>query len=584
MSKQQRYPRFTLSQRIEHWALTLSFSILAITGLPQTFVGNPWAESMINFMGGIETVRNIHRASAVVLMVLTIYHGAAVTYKVFVQRVALTMNPGWQDVKDMLGVIANNLGLTKDRPKLPRYNFEEKMEYWAVVWGTVLMALTGFMLWNPIATARFLPGSFIPAAKAAHAGEAMLAVLAIIVWHMYGVHIRRFNKSMFLGSLSRESMEHEHGLELEQIETGTLPPSAPPEEEARRARVFLPVAVLISVILLIGVYWFVTFEETAINTVVAAENRPENTFQPVSVELGRPSLHATIQEYTGPESCAASGCHTGQPLETAAESEHSQRVAVAGPNPLLAKVIDPNTASAGDALPDCLVCHAEEYDPDDLLASARTVRAAGGDTCLRCHSYHPEDDLHVEVGMACVSCHTSIDHQIQLQAACTNCHARQPHTQNPLLNSKHDRLDCRTCHAGQEGALIVDAGSPVQDPATGLFRPTIEKEPVGLGYAWFTPDGQPATIETEGAVIVPTLSLMMTVPQEFDPVAFAQTGSLDGETEETNTTMIANHGLSRENVRTCASCHGPEGDFDFAGLGFSEEQVDNLSARTAEAE
>jgi hypothetical protein len=30
------------------------------------------------------------------------------------------------------------------------------------------MAITGFMMWNPIATARYLPGEFMPAAKAVH--------------------------------------------------------------------------------------------------------------------------------------------------------------------------------------------------------------------------------------------------------------------------------------------------------------------------------------------------------------------------------------------------------------------------------
>jgi len=54
-----------------------------------------------------------------------------------------------------------------------RFTFEEKAEYWALVWGTVIMALTGFMMWNPIATAKFLPGEVYPAAKAAHGAEAV---------------------------------------------------------------------------------------------------------------------------------------------------------------------------------------------------------------------------------------------------------------------------------------------------------------------------------------------------------------------------------------------------------------------------
>ena len=86
-------------------------------------------------------------------------------------------------------------------PQEARYTFGEKVEYWSVVWGTVIMAVTGFMMWNPISTLRFLPGEAIPAAKAAHGGEAVLAVLAIIIWHFYHVHIKTFNKSMFTGKL-----------------------------------------------------------------------------------------------------------------------------------------------------------------------------------------------------------------------------------------------------------------------------------------------------------------------------------------------------------------------------------------------
>ena len=105
-------------------------------------------------------------------------------------------------------------------PQMGRYTFEEKMEYWAFVWGAIIMGATGFMMWNPISTVKFLPGEVIPAAKAAHGGEALLAVLAIIIWHMYGVHIKRFNKSMWTGKMSEEEMLHEHPLELADIKAG----------------------------------------------------------------------------------------------------------------------------------------------------------------------------------------------------------------------------------------------------------------------------------------------------------------------------------------------------------------------------
>ena len=129
------------------------------------------------------------------------------------------------------------------------------------------MGLTGFMMWNPITTTRFLPGEVIPAAKAAHSGEALLAVLAIIIWHMYGVHIKRFNRSMFTGKMTEEEMLHEHPLELADIKAGM---AERPVDEAtlrKRQRVYLPIAGALALFMLLGVYGFVNAEQTALTTV-----------------------------------------------------------------------------------------------------------------------------------------------------------------------------------------------------------------------------------------------------------------------------------------------------------------------------
>lgn len=262
-----RYVRFTRSQRIEHALLLSSFTILGLTGIPQRFSDTLWAAWMISAMGGIETVRVIHRIAAVALMLETIYHGGVVTYKVFVSQVRMTMLPSWKDVTDALQSFGYNLGLVKEKPAMPRYNFGEKVEYWAVIWGTVIMVITGFMLWNPIATTNFLPGEWIPAAKSAHGGEGLLAVLSIVTWHMYNVHIRSFNRSMFTGRISRHEMEEEHALELAEIEAGITDRPVRTEVLRRRQMIFFPVAVMISVTLLVALYFFVTFEETAITTV-----------------------------------------------------------------------------------------------------------------------------------------------------------------------------------------------------------------------------------------------------------------------------------------------------------------------------
>jgi formate dehydrogenase gamma subunit len=261
------YPRFNLWQRIEHGVLLFSFTMLAVTGLPQKFADTSWGTALIGVFGGIETTRLIHRSSAIILMVGAIYHLIVLAYRILVQRVRFTMLPGWQDVKDGFQAMAHNVGLVKQSPQMGRYTFGEKAEYWAVVWGTVIMVITGFMLWNPIATAWFLPGEFIPAAKAAHGAEAILAALSILTWHIYNVHLKHFNKSMFTGRISRHEMEEEHPLELADMEAGRVSPPPAAATLQRRQRIFLPVAAIITLTLLVGLYIFVTFERTAISTV-----------------------------------------------------------------------------------------------------------------------------------------------------------------------------------------------------------------------------------------------------------------------------------------------------------------------------
>lgn len=268
MSNQQpTYHRFDRWQRTEHALLLLSFTLLALTGLPQKYSLTYWGSTLIWLLGGIELTRLLHRTAAIVLMLETIYHTVMVAYKVLIKRVRLTMLPSWQDVIDGFHAMGYNLRLAKTPPRMGRYTFGEKVEYWAVIWGTVIMVLTGFMLWNPIATTIFFPGQWIPAAKAAHGGEALLAVLSIVIWHMYHVHLKHFNRSMFTGHISRHEMENEHPQELLEVEAGTAPPPLDPVVLRRRQRIFYPVAAFVSLALLVALYLFVTMEQTAITTV-----------------------------------------------------------------------------------------------------------------------------------------------------------------------------------------------------------------------------------------------------------------------------------------------------------------------------
>jgi formate dehydrogenase gamma subunit len=272
MDKPRSYSRFSVFYRIEHWVLTISFGLLAITGLIQQNVDSGLSIWIIDLLGGIEMVRLLHRIAAIVLMFETIYHIGHVGYRVFVLRKRMSMLPGLEDLRNAIQTLRYNLGLDKRRPHQGFYTFEEKLEYWAVVWGTIVMGVTGFMLWNPIATTSILPGSLVPAAKIAHGLEALLAVVAILIWHMYHVHLRHFNKSIFTGKLTEEEMLDEHPQTLSEIKSGVKEPEIPPVVLAKRRRIFYPVYGVVAAVMLVGVYFFVAYEETAIATVPPAED------------------------------------------------------------------------------------------------------------------------------------------------------------------------------------------------------------------------------------------------------------------------------------------------------------------------
>lgn len=291
---QQKYKRFTASDRFEHLILLISFTMLGVTGLPQRYAADyQLAKDIIDILGGIESVRVVHRFFAIMLMIATIYHGGSLTYKFYVRRVRFSMLPTIKDATDAIGVLMYNLGLSKKHPKLPRFNFGEKAEYLAVVWGTLLMIFTGFLLWNPVAGAKIFGGVSIPAAKLAHSAEALLAILAIIIWHMYNVHIKRFNRAIFTGYLDREAMEEEHGAELEEIESGFVLPEPPAEVMARRKKIFWMYAPVMTVILVSGLIYFVSFEDTALETV---PRQPVGQVNEIDMTDANPEVGALVWE------------------------------------------------------------------------------------------------------------------------------------------------------------------------------------------------------------------------------------------------------------------------------------------------
>jgi cytochrome b subunit of formate dehydrogenase len=126
-----------------------------------------------------------------------------------------------------------NCGLSSKKPQFGRFSYIEKSEYWALVWGTAVMALTGFILWFENTFIGLITKLGWDVARLVHFYEAWLATLAIIVWHIYYVifnpDVYPMNLAWLTGTLSEEEMREEHPLELRALrargpEGGAAPP------------------------------------------------------------------------------------------------------------------------------------------------------------------------------------------------------------------------------------------------------------------------------------------------------------------------------------------------------------------------
>jgi formate dehydrogenase gamma subunit len=209
--------RLTFNQRVQHWLLLTSFIALVLSGFALQYPDS-WLAWLL---GGNEYFRRIvHRIAAVIMLAAGVYHLAYLSFskegRLWVKDMLIRV----KDFKDVIDNFAYYLGASKAKPKIARFGYAEKAEYWAVVWGTLIMGLTGLMIWFKLGVFSFLPRWAIDIALAVHFYEAVLATLAIVVWHFYHVifdpDVYPVNFAFLDGRVSEEHYREEHGLAYEE--------------------------------------------------------------------------------------------------------------------------------------------------------------------------------------------------------------------------------------------------------------------------------------------------------------------------------------------------------------------------------
>lgn len=224
--KSQHRPivRMNANQRVQHLLLLSSFFVLVFTGFALKFPDS-WLGALL---GSSESFRRVgHRAAAVVMIVAGLYHAVYMLGTREGRQGLRDFLPKPKDLVDLFQNLRYYLGRSVSPAKIGRFGYAEKAEYWAVIWGTILMGLTGLMIWFKVEIFSFLPRWSIDIALAIHFYEAILATLAIVVWHFYHVifdpDVYPMSFAWLDGRVSEELFKDEHALAYEDMKRASQP-------------------------------------------------------------------------------------------------------------------------------------------------------------------------------------------------------------------------------------------------------------------------------------------------------------------------------------------------------------------------
>jgi len=264
------FRRFSLGWRLAHGLLAIAVMTLVLTGTAVLFSDQPWAQYVMNVLGGPKVAAVIHRVAATTFAAIFFGHLLVVSFNIlragkrFQWLGPTSMVPTMQDIRDIGAMFKWFLGLAP-RPQFDRWSYWEKFDYWAPFWGMLVIGLSGLMLWFPTVTATILPGWVFNIATIVHAEEAILAAVFLFTVHYFNVHFRPekwpMDIVMATGAVPLEEFKHEHALEYERLQaSGELekhlvkPPTARSRRIGRKITGWLIIIGLVLAALVINGY------------------------------------------------------------------------------------------------------------------------------------------------------------------------------------------------------------------------------------------------------------------------------------------------------------------------------------------
>ena len=226
------YRRFNVFHRWMHFLVFVSFTVLVFTGMPLKYKDTEWARWFMDLFGGVTAAGVYHRIAALVTVFYWTLEFTFMVVMVLRSRGKLlrspgSLMPGKKDLEDMIGMFAWFFG-KGPKPQFDRYTYWEKFDYMSLMAGTVIIGMTGFMMWFPLWFTKVLPGIFLNIALVIHSNEALLAMGVIFIFvHFFSAHLKPesfpLDKVIFTGSLPVEHYKAERPLEYaRRVREGTL--------------------------------------------------------------------------------------------------------------------------------------------------------------------------------------------------------------------------------------------------------------------------------------------------------------------------------------------------------------------------
>ena len=218
--QEKQVRRMDADEVVQHTVLALAFTVLVVTGFALRYYDAWWSTLVFGREGGYTTRGIIHRSAGVVLLLGGLWHLIFLVTKRG-RRFVRDMLPGKLDVIQFFQMMKYNLGKGAQHPHFGRFSYVEKAEYWALVWGTVVMGITGLFLWFDNYAVKFFPKGLLDVLLVIHYYEAWLAFLAILIWHMYATvfnpKVYPMNPSWINGMMPERQLKSEHPLEWEKL-------------------------------------------------------------------------------------------------------------------------------------------------------------------------------------------------------------------------------------------------------------------------------------------------------------------------------------------------------------------------------